>query len=196
MGDAISSLETTIFQSYDPYTMSSNKKSYVDPPYLKAHNAHLNSRLDLLVRVRYLNPIPPPPFPPKLFNLPTNVHRLGEPSYLDHLASSTPLPMLVDSEMGMPLVLNNHERIWEGRDEGEHTSSTGVCSLSAINPTLDPNRVLDPADVVLLAPSKPKIESTSSAKAPSQPTEVSWMRSSNLFARKGGAKREALKALE
>lgn len=74
-------------------------------------------RQDLLVRVRYLNPIPPPPFPPKLFNIPTNIHRLGEPSYLDHLASTTPLPMLVDSEMGMPLNLNNFENVWKGQDE-------------------------------------------------------------------------------
>lgn len=76
-------------------------------------------RQDLLVRVRYLNPIPPPPFPPKLFDVPTNVHRLGEPSYLDHLASTAPFPMLVDSEMGMPLNLNNYDKIWEGKDECE-----------------------------------------------------------------------------
>ena len=72
-----------------------------------------------MVRVRYLNPLPPPPFPPKLFIIPTDINRLGEPSYLDHLAASTPLPMLVDSEMGMPLDLNSYEGIWDGDDRGE-----------------------------------------------------------------------------
>ena len=75
-------------------------------------------RLDLLLRVRYLNPIPQPPFPPKLFNLSTDINRLGEPSYLDDLAASTPLPMLVDSEMGMPVDLNSCERVWNGDDDG------------------------------------------------------------------------------
>ncbi len=76
-------------------------------------------RLDLLVKVRFLNPIPPPPFPPKLFDVPTNIHRLGEPAYLDQLASSTLLPMLVDAEMGMALDVNGFDRIWEGNDTGE-----------------------------------------------------------------------------
>ncbi len=66
--------------------------------------------------MRYLNPLPPPPFPPKLFDIPTDISRLGEPSYLSQLASSTPLPMLVDSEMGMPLNLNEYDGVWEGND--------------------------------------------------------------------------------
>jgi len=79
----------------------------------------IDRRLDLLVRVRYLNPLPPPPFPPKLFNITTDINRLGEPSYLNHLASSTPLPMLVDSDMGMPLDLNAYEGVWDGNDASE-----------------------------------------------------------------------------
>jgi len=54
--------------------------------------------------------------------VPTNVHRLGEPSYLDHLASTAPFPMLVDSEMGMPLNLNGYDKVWEGKDEGERNN--------------------------------------------------------------------------
>lgn len=64
----------------------------------------------------------------------------------------------------------------------------------AINPSIDPNRVHDPTDVVLLAPSRSQMESND--KTPLPPSDVSWMRSSNLFTRKGGAKREALKTLE
>lgn len=66
-----------------------------------------------------MNPIPAPPYPPKLLNVPTNIHRLGEPSYLSGLAASTPLPMLVDSEMGMPLDLNAYDGIWDGNDQGQ-----------------------------------------------------------------------------
>ncbi len=76
-------------------------------------------RLDLLVRVRYLNPIPPPPLPPKLFTVTTDINRLGDPAYLDDLAASTPLPMLIDSEMGMPLDLNRYEGVWDGNDAGK-----------------------------------------------------------------------------
>lgn len=73
-------------------------------------------KLDLLVRVRYLNPLPPPPFPPKLVNIPTNVSRLGDPSYLNDYVATAPLPMLVDAEMGMPLDLNQYDGVWEGND--------------------------------------------------------------------------------
>ncbi|KAK1927244.1 RNA polymerase II-associated [Papiliotrema laurentii] len=134
------------------------------------------SRLDLLVRVRYLNPIPPPPFPPKLFNVPTDVHRLGEPSYLDHLASSAPLPMLVDAEMGMPLNLNEFTGVWENAD-------------STLNPDVDPARALDPTDALLLAPIRPVTESNGENKSTA---EVSWMRNSTLFTRKTGAKKKEL----
>ncbi|WVR07529.1 hypothetical protein IAU60_004571 [Kwoniella sp. DSM 27419] len=79
----------------------------------------MSKRSDLLVRVRYLNPVPNPPFPPKLVNVATDISRLGEPSYLDHLAASTPLPMLVDSEMGMPLDLNAYDGVWDGKDQSD-----------------------------------------------------------------------------
>lgn len=70
------------------------------------------------MRVRHLNPLPPPPFPPKLFNIATDINRLGEPSYLNQLAASTPFPMIVDSEMGMPLDLNMFDGVWNGNDAG------------------------------------------------------------------------------
>jgi hypothetical protein len=89
----------------------------------------LFSKLDLLVRVRYMNPLPPPPFPPKLFQIPSDINRLGEPSYLSHLATSAPLPMLVDSEMGMPLDLNEFEGVWDGNDQGELPERAPRCKL-------------------------------------------------------------------
>lgn len=77
----------------------------------------MSKKSDLLVRVRYLNPLPNPPFSPKLLNVNTNISRLGEPAYLDQLAATTPLPMLVDSEMGMPLDLNVYDGAWDGKDQ-------------------------------------------------------------------------------
>jgi hypothetical protein len=95
-----------------------SKKSYVlsqkTPVCVFAHPSR--RKLDLLVRVRYQNPLPAPPFPPKLFSISSDINQLGEPSYLGHLAASIPLPMLVDSEMGMPLDLSSYEGVWDGND--------------------------------------------------------------------------------
>lgn len=98
-----------------------------------------SGKLDLLVRVRYSNPLPPPPYPPKLLTIPTDISRLGEPSYLNHLTATAPLPMLVDAEMGMPLDLNQYDGVWEGRYE-------------SMNPRPDAGRMTHPADLALLAP--------------------------------------------
>ncbi|KAK8854750.1 hypothetical protein IAR55_003489 [Kwoniella newhampshirensis] len=129
----------------------------------------MSKKSDLLVRVRYLNPLPNPPFPPKLLNVSTDISRLGEPSYLDPLAASTPLPMLVDSEMGMPLNLNAYEG-------------------TALNPTPDAGRVHHPIDVALLAPFNPP-PTTNGDKKPPVATDVSWMRNSSYLTRKNNAKR-------
>lgn len=97
------------------------------------------SKLDLLIRVRYTNPLPAPPCPPKLLDVPTNPMRYARPEFLDDLANDTPLPMIVDAELGMPLDLGRYECLWEenGND-------------SELNP--DPNNlpVLDPKDQALL----------------------------------------------
>ena len=72
-----------------------------------------SSKLDLLVRVRYSNPLPAPPCPPKLLNIPTNPMRYAKPEFLNDLANETPLPMIVDAECGMPLDLGKWECLWE-----------------------------------------------------------------------------------
>nr|XP_031859927.1 uncharacterized protein CI109_004534 [Kwoniella shandongensis]KAA5526999.1 hypothetical protein CI109_004534 [Kwoniella shandongensis] len=135
----------------------------------------MSKKSDLLVRVRYLNPLPNPPFPPKLLNVSTDINRLGEPSYLDPLAASTPLPMLVDSEMGMPLDLNAYDGVWEGKEE-------------SLNPQLDAGRVHHPIDVALLAPFNAPPAINGDAK-PALTTDVSWMRNSSYLTRKNNAKR-------
>ncbi|TDL23983.1 RNA polymerase II-associated protein [Rickenella mellea] len=137
------------------------------------------SKLDLLVRVRYQNPLPAPPFPPKLLNIPTNPSRYARPDFTAALASETPLPMVVDAEMGMPLDLSKYEALWED-DEDD----------SALNP--DPRNVppLDPKDQFLLGePSSfggPYVNgsSGSSTPVPSMP-HVSWLRKTEYISREG-----------
>ncbi|KAJ3772663.1 RNA polymerase II-associated protein [Lentinula raphanica] len=96
------------------------------------------SKLDLLVRVRYANPLPPPPCPPKLLDIPTDPMRYAQPEFLNSIANNTPLPMIVDAECGMPLDLGNWESLWEENADD-----------SALNP--DPNNLpkLDPKDEFL-----------------------------------------------
>ena len=89
----------------------------------------LSVRYDLLVRVRYSNPLPPPPCPPKLLNIPTNPKRYAKPEFLDALRQRTPVPMVVDAECGMPLDLSQWDGLWEpeGNDAGacaRHTVSS------------------------------------------------------------------------
>ncbi len=46
--------------------------------------------------------------------------RYARPEFLDDIASSTPLPMVVDGELGMPLDLSRWDCLWEenGDDSG------------------------------------------------------------------------------
>ncbi|KAF8889308.1 RNA polymerase II-associated [Infundibulicybe gibba] len=99
-----------------------------------------SSKLDLLVRVRYSNPLPAPPCPPKLLNIPTNPMRYARPEFLNAIANDTPLPMIIDAECGMPLDLGKWECLWEqGADDSE------------LNP--DPTNLpkVDPKDAFLLS---------------------------------------------
>nr|KIR84867.1 RNA polymerase II-associated factor 1 [Cryptococcus tetragattii IND107] len=137
----------------------------------------MSKKSDLLVRVRYLNPLPNPPFPPKLLNVNTNISRLGEPAYLDQLAATTPLPMLVDSEMGMPLDLNVYDGAWDGKDQ-------------SLNPIPDSDRVHHPIDLTLLAPFNPPPTSNSDLKSVPSSNEVSWMRNSSYLTRRNNVKRK------
>ncbi|KAK7056329.1 hypothetical protein VNI00_002882 [Paramarasmius palmivorus] len=96
------------------------------------------SKLDLLVRVRYSNPLPPPPCPPKLLEIPTTPMRYAQPEFINTLANNTPLPMIVDAECGMPLDLGKWECLWEENADD-----------SALNPNLNNLPKLDPADELL-----------------------------------------------
>ena len=72
-----------------------------------------SSKVDLLHKVRFQNPLPPPPFPPKLLNIPTNPKRYAVAEFTASLANETLLPMVVDAELGMPLDLSFYDCIWD-----------------------------------------------------------------------------------
>ncbi|OBZ66779.1 RNA polymerase II-associated protein 1 [Grifola frondosa] len=97
------------------------------------------SKLDLLVRVRYSNPLPAPPCPPKLLDIPTDPMRYTRPEFLDDIASEVPLPMVVDAELGMPLDLSRWDCLWE--ENGDDFE---------LNPDQDRLPKLDPKDQFLL----------------------------------------------
>ncbi len=72
------------------------------------------SQIDLLVRVRYQNTLPPPPYPPKMLDIPTDLKRYTRPEFTQELANETPLPMVINSECGMPLDLSHFDSLWDG----------------------------------------------------------------------------------
>ncbi|EIN09583.1 hypothetical protein PUNSTDRAFT_51813 [Punctularia strigosozonata HHB-11173 SS5] len=136
------------------------------------------SKLDLLIRVRYQNPLPAPPCPPKLLNIPTDPSRYAKPEFTDAIANETPLPMVVDAEMGMPLDLGQWECLWqENGDDSE------------LNP--DPNDLpkLDPKDEFLLGdPASGAPYTNGHASGPATPTpitpaNVTWLRRTEYISR-------------
>ncbi|CAK5269161.1 unnamed protein product [Mycena citricolor] len=145
------------------------------------------NKLDLLVRVRYANPLPAPPCPPKLLDIPTNPTRYSRPEFLDALAQDIPLPMIVDAECGMPLDLGKWESLWlEPPRDGESKSEIQGHG-SELNP--DPNDLpsLDPEDAALLADIAPShsFGSAHSSAGPSNslPAHVSWLRRTEYITR-------------
>lgn len=109
------------------------------------------------MRVRYTNPLPAPPCPPKLLDIPTDHLRYARPEFLNDIASETPLPMIIDAECGMPLDLGQFECLWEqdADDSGVLGSANSSRPLSrasaiALNPNPDNLPPLDPKDQFLL----------------------------------------------
>jgi len=140
------------------------------------------SKLDLLVRVRYSNPLPAPPCPPKLLDVPTDPMRYARPEFLDDIAADTPLPMIVDGDLGMPLDLSRWECLWE--ENGDD---------SELNPDPENLPKLDPKDQFLLTDPSTSAPYTSngfisSGSTPSTPhvvPHVPWLRKTEYLSREG-----------
>ncbi|KIK61655.1 hypothetical protein GYMLUDRAFT_58718 [Collybiopsis luxurians FD-317 M1] len=128
------------------------------------------SKLDLLVRVRYSNPLPAPPCPPKLLEIPTNPMRYAQPDFINSIANNTALPMIVDAECGMPLDLGKWESLWEENADD-----------SALNPDPENLPKLDPKDEFLAydaGSSTSYLTGTHSGSTPATPAlgQVAWLR--------------------
>lgn len=93
-------------------------------------------RQDYILRVRYSNTLPPPPFEPKMLKLPMSLSKYTSASYLSTLIQEQPIKMELDAELGMPIDLSLIPGIFEG-DE------------SVMYPPTEPI-ALDPKDQALL----------------------------------------------
>ncbi|KAI0306111.1 RNA polymerase II-associated [Multifurca ochricompacta] len=141
------------------------------------------SKLDLLAKVRYQNPLPAPPCPPKLLDIPTNPRRYTRPEFLDAITNEALLPMVVDAECGMPLDLGKWEALWEdGADD------------SALNPDPRNPPPLDPKDqALLLDPSNSTADfgrhhvHHHAGGTPPVATHVSWLRKTEYISRDSSA---------
>jgi RNA polymerase II-associated factor 1 len=71
-----------------------------------------------IARIRYQNPLPPPPFPPKLLNIPTPIDPYTTPEYTSLLAQQQPPNIDIDAEGGMPLDLAIIPGLFEGDESG------------------------------------------------------------------------------
>ncbi|KAH8103869.1 RNA polymerase II-associated [Cristinia sonorae] len=138
------------------------------------------SKLDLLIKVRYSNPLPAPPCPPKLLNIPTDPMRYARPEFLNDLANDTPLPMIVDAECGMPLDLGKWGCLWE---EGGDDPALNPDPLNP--PKLDPKDqllLIDPASIS--GPYNPG-GAASGTSTPTPMPHVTWLRKTEYITREG-----------
>lgn len=100
-----------------------------------------SSKTDLLVRVRYQNPLPAPPFPPKLINIPTGPQRYATYDFLSPIQGERELPLILDSELGLPLEYGKpHEG---GRGDGEYWMGNRTGEVARLLPRLSGGAVED-----------------------------------------------------
>jgi len=133
-------------------------------------------KLDLLFKVRYQNPLPSPPFPPKLLNIPTNPSRYARPDFVSSLASEVQLPMVVDAELGMPLDLSHWDCLWNDKlDDSE------------LNPNPKNAPPIDPRDAFMLDETSLHAQANGSSYASAAPStpQVSWLRKTEYISKEG-----------
>ncbi|KAG6332040.1 hypothetical protein ID866_7051 [Astraeus odoratus] len=155
----------------------------------KLSNDHLSrahpfsdSKLDLLVRVRYSNPLPLPPCPPKLLDIPTNLTRYARPEFLNAIANDLPLPMIVDAECGMPLDVGPWECLWD-EDADDSALNPDPDNLPPLDPR-DRNLLGDPSSSSLPYTNGPPSGPATSTSTP-MPAHVPWLRKTEYLSREG-----------
>jgi RNA polymerase II-associated factor 1 len=84
----------------------------------------------LLIRHRYQNPFPPPPFPPKLLHISTDPSRYAGYRFLRNLENEREVTVVSEADLGMPIELGIEAdgtyglgAYWEGDGEGRLETS-------------------------------------------------------------------------
>ena len=75
-----------------------------------------SSRREYLLRVRYQNTLPAPPFEPKFLKLPDFSSKYTSATFMSTLVQEQPPTMEIDPELGMPLDLSRVPGVFEGDD--------------------------------------------------------------------------------
>ncbi|OTB06576.1 hypothetical protein M426DRAFT_318648 [Hypoxylon sp. CI-4A] len=76
---------------------------------------HRSVHQDFIARIRFSNALPPPPFPPKLLDIPNiGISEYVKPGYASRLSREQPLNIEADAELGMPLSLVGMPGIFDG----------------------------------------------------------------------------------
>ncbi|BGP49585.1 hypothetical protein JCM10450v2_005480 [Rhodotorula kratochvilovae] len=160
------------------------------------------SKASLLVRVRYSNPLPAPPFPPRLLHLPTTPQRYAQYDFLTPIQGEREVPVILDGELGLPL---EYGRPSEGLDaDGEYWTG----NRSVIAPPKDaPLPPLDDEDAFLFEDAAPRTADTpatgsmpgtparASITEVSKKVDVSWLRKTEYLSSEAGTSRQAMQAL-
>ncbi|POY72190.1 hypothetical protein BMF94_4827 [Rhodotorula taiwanensis] len=161
-----------------------------------------SSKTDLLVRVRYQNPLPAPPFPPKLLHIGTTPHRYATYDFLAPIQGERELPMILDAELGMPLEFG------KSADGGVHMGGDyWLGNRSAIASTGD-LPTLDEDDQFLTGDADPRgaagpSNGTNGPGTPgrtaltdvSKKVDVSWLRKTEYLSSEATNMRQALQSL-
>jgi RNA polymerase II-associated factor 1 len=133
-------------------------------------------RTEHIERIRYPNPLPLPPYPPKLLAIPTPSSRYADPrTFGSRLATAHPLPMVVNSEAGMPLNMTDFPQAWYTDQEIEADEN--------IFPQLASSDDVDAEDAFLLSDLLGKLPSSSNTLGRGTGTgkeidkgQVTWLR--------------------
>lgn len=75
---------------------------------------------DYIARIRYENPLPPPPGAPKLLDIPMEgLSYYCSPAFASRMARQYPLNIEADAELGMPIDLVGIPGIFDGDESGQ-----------------------------------------------------------------------------
>ncbi|TNY18632.1 RNA polymerase II-associated protein [Rhodotorula diobovata] len=160
------------------------------------------SKATLLVRVRYSNPLPPPPFPPRLLHVPTTPQRYAAYDFLTPIQGERELPLILDGELGIPL---EYGRPAEGQDpDAEYwlgnRSAIAPPKDAPLPPQADEDAFLFedpiPRNAAAAGPgAMPGTPARANVTDVSKKVDVSWLRKTEYLSSEAGPSRQAMQQL-